>query len=671
MHRSKFFRRSLLGLVLTLTALVGPGDRSLMAFQREPIQLTLEGGTGWINTGGPIHAEDLKGKIVILDFWTYCCINCHHVLPDLAFLENKYKNELVVIGIHTPKFTAEQDTENLRKKVAEYRIKHPVINDAKQAIWTHYGIDSWPTIAVFDAKGHAIYARGGEGQRDILDKVIAKAIEEAKAAKELDSRPFIVKPESEKPHDSVLRYPGKILADGHGKRLFISDTGNNRIVVTDLQGKAIATIGSGQEGKVDGDYATASFNRPQGTCLVGDMLYVADTENHAIRGIDLKAEKVTTVAGTGVQSEHTAKGGPAKTSAISSPWDVLLLPGTKTLAIAMAGPHQIWKLDLESHELSVLAGSGRENIVDGPAATAAFAQPSGLASDGEHLFVADSETSSLRTVGLKGVNKGKVGRIVGKGLFDYADIDGKGPDVRLQHCLGVAFGDGKLYVADTYNNKIKVCEPETKTVKTLAGTRDGGSIDEPPQFDEPGGVSLLGSNLFVADTNNHSIRVVDVKTGKARTIKLTGVTAPIVSKAAAPKFPRAKRIEPALSNVAPGSEVTFEVTLTVPKGYKLNPDSPIVYLLETPGPSRNFIAAEVSPTGEKIDPPTETFSIKVPLIKSFAEGEELAVTLSMSVFVCKNGSAGFCTVNNYVWDVPMKFVEGGAKSIKLSNESKK
>ncbi len=664
MIRSGFLRRS---LILALAAIFGAIAPTARAFQREPIRLTLEGGTGWINTGGPIHAEDLKGKIVVLDFWTFCCINCHHVLPDLAFLENKYKNELVVIGVHTPKFTAEQDTENLRKKVGEYRIKHPVINDAKQTLWTHYGVESWPTIAVFDAKGIAIYARGGEGQRDALDGVIAKAIEEAKAAKELDTRPFIVRPEAEKPHDSVLKYPGKITADGPGKRLFITDTGHNRIVVTDLHGKGIATIGSGREGKVDGEYAAASFNRPQGTCLIGETLYVADTESHAIRAIDLKKHKVSTVAGTGSQAEFGAKGGPAATSALNSPWDVLHLPGTDSLAIAMAGPHQIWKLDLDKQEVSVLAGSGRENIADGPAATAEFAQPSGLATDGEHLFVADSETSSLRTIGLKGTSKGKVGRIVGKGLFDYADIDGRGPEVRLQHCLGVTFAEGKLYVADSYNNKIKVCDPATKAVKTIAGTRDAGSQDEPPQFDEPGGVSFAGSTLYVADTNNHAIRGLDVKTGKCRTIKLTGVSAPVEPKSP-PKFSRATAIAVPETKLAATEEVAVNVTLTVPAGYKLNLEAPLVYLVEAP--DKPAVLGEAnSPTGAKIDPPTETFTIKIPLAKAAAIGEAMTLKVSLSVFVCKNGSTGFCTVNNFVWTVPVVFGEGGAKAISLTNEA--
>lgn len=662
-------RRSLRVAVIAI-ALLGAGLRATPAVaQREPVRLNLEGGTGWINTGGPIHAEDLKGKIVILDFWTYCCINCHHVLPDLAFLEEKYKNELVVIGVHTPKFTAEQDTDNLRKKVAEYRIKHPVINDAKQAIWTHYGVESWPTIAVFNAKGHAIYARGGEGQRAALDKAVAEAIAEAKSEKILNTQPFIPQPEAEKPHAGVLRYPGKVLADGAGKRLFISDTGNNRIVVVDFMGKHLATIGSGREGKVDGDYAAASFNRPQGLCLLGDILYVADTENHAIRAVDLKAQKVATAAGTGVQTTSRTKSGPAKTTALSSPWDVVPINGGKTLAIAMAGTHQIWKLDLEDQIVAVLAGSGVENITDGTAAAAAFAQPSGLATDGNSLFVADSETSSLRTVGLKGAAKGTVGRIVGHGLFEFADVDGRGPEVRLQHDLGVAYGDGKLYIADTYNNKIKVCDPATKVVKTLAGTRESGTIDEPAQFDEPGGLSLNGTTLYVADTNNHAIRAIDVKTGKTRTLRLTDVAAPAEEKSA-PKFPRATTIAMSPVKLAPGTEVPIDVTLTVPKGYKLNADSPIVYLVEAPG-AASLLGEAVSRSGSKIDPPAESFSIKVPLTRPLADKEELALKISMSVFVCKNGSTGFCTVNNFIWTVPVTFAADGAKSVELTNEVKK
>ncbi len=160
-------------------------------------------------------------------------------------------------------------------------------------------------------------------------------------------------------------------------------------------------IGSGEEGFVDGEYDKAQFNRPQGMCLDGDTLYVADTENHAIRAVDLKEAQVTTIAGIGTQARSmSAPGasGPAKTTPLVSPWDVIQLPGDKSLYIAMAGPHQIWKLDPSRETISVFAGSGVENITDGTAVSANFAQPSGLATDGENLFVADSEVSGVRVI---------------------------------------------------------------------------------------------------------------------------------------------------------------------------------------------------------------------------------------------------------------------------------
>ncbi len=660
--------RRVLGIGLAALALAYSsvsGRNPAVAQREEPeLRLNLEGGTDWINTAGPIHAADLKGKIVLLDFWTFCCINCHHVLPDLAYLEEKYKNELVVIGVHSPKFPAEAETANIRKKVAEYRIKHPVINDGRRAMWEAYGVRSWPSLYLFDATGKFMGRAEGEGNREMVDEAIGHLVKEAKAAKTLDTRPFVVRPESEKPHVGGLKFPGKVFADATGKRLFISDTGHNRIVVTDLAGKPIDVIGTGREGKKDGPYDQATFNRPQGLTLVGDILYVADTESHAIRAVDTKEKAVSTVAGTGEQAPGRPRGGPAKTSALSSPWDVLLIPGTRTLAIAMAGTHQIWKLDLDDNQVFPWAGNGRENIVDGTLVTAEFAQPSGLATDGDHLFVADSETSSLRMIGLKGDQKGKVTRIVGHGLFEFADVDGRGPEVRLQHDLGVAYGDGRLFVADSYNNKIKVCEPATKSVQTLAGNRESGRSDDPPQFDEPGGLSVAGTKLYVADTNNHAIRVLDLKTGKARTLALAGLAAPPEPKAA-PSFPRATLISVPPAQVKPGEEVAIDVKLSIPAGYKLNAEAPLLYVIEASDPSA--LGEGVSPTGTKVDPPVATFTIKVPLAKAAQDGDELRLKLSLAEFVCKSGSSGFCTVNNFVWELPLRFAADGEAKVSVTN----
>src|SRR5262249_41698646 len=200
----------------------------------------------------------------LLDFWTFCCINCHHILPELAALEAKYKDELVVIGVHTAKFPAERETENIRRKVAEYRIKHPVVNDANQVIWNRFGVNSWPTLVLIDAKGRYVDRAGGEGNFEAVDRAIGQLVEIPKAKSELNTTPIVFSPEMERPTNGPLLYPGKVLADEQGKRLYIADTGHNRIIQTDSDGENPVTIGNGEEGFDDGDFKKATFNRPQG-----------------------------------------------------------------------------------------------------------------------------------------------------------------------------------------------------------------------------------------------------------------------------------------------------------------------------------------------------------------------------------------------------------------------
>ena len=302
----------------------------------------------------------------------------------------------------------------------------------------------------------------GEGHGAELETLIGGP-HRHRSRRELDETPIEFPAESEKPHDGGLLYPGKITADAGSKRLYISDTGHDRIVVTDLDGKFLEAIGGGKPGLVDGDYKTAGFHHPQGTCLLDDILYVADTENHSLRAVDLKAMTVKTVAGDGQQGHSFSVSGKGTSTSLNSPWDVIPIPGTKVLAIAMAGPHQIWRYDVARGTIATWAGSGSEDIQDGSLSTARFAQPSGLATDGPHLFVADSEVSGVRTISMNAQHR--IGTIVGTGLFVNGDQDGRADAVRLQHCLGLAFGDGKLYIADTYNNKVKVCDPRNRSVE--------------------------------------------------------------------------------------------------------------------------------------------------------------------------------------------------------------
>ena len=621
-------------------------------------RLSLDGAVGWINSDGPIHLEKLRGKIVLLDFWTYCCINCHHVLPDLAKLEAKYKNQLVVIGIHTAKFEAEKDTENIRDKVREYRIKHPVANDANQVIWDRFGVRGWPTIAVIDARGELVEEISGEGHGDQLDRLIGDLVARHRSRGELDETPVEFPAESERSHQEALLYPGKITADPASKRLYVSDTGHNRIVVTDLDGKFVEAIGGGKASLKDGDFKTATFNRPQGTCLFEGVLYVADTENHALRAVDLASKTVKTLAGTGEQNRSFTASGRGLQTALNSPWDVMPIPGLKILAIAMAGPHQIWRYDLTKGTVGHWAGSGMENIQDGSLTSARFAQPSGLATDGQQIFVADSEVSGVRSIALG--SQHKVGTIVGTGLFRFGDVDGTGGAVRLQHCLGLAYGDGKLFIADTYNNKIKVSDPKAKTVKTFVGETTRGATDDPPLFNEPGGLALAGSTLYVADTNNHAIRAVDVETRMVTTLDLSTIPRPDVERTY--RFPNATIFNVKPVETMPGKELNFDVALTLPPGYKVSAEAPMVYLAE--GERPDLFTPEVSTTGQRLGTPAKAFTLKLPLARQALTGSRLQVKLSLSAFVCLPNT--LCTVKNYVWNVPITFTPGGPAQVKLT-----
>ncbi|HEY8504872.1 MAG TPA: thioredoxin-like domain-containing protein [Gemmataceae bacterium] len=480
----------------------------------------MTGGKEWLNCSGPIKLKDLRGKVVLLDFWTLCCINCIHTLPDLAKLEEKYKNELVVIGIHSPKFENEKDSASIRKAILRYEISHPVVNDADMKIWDAYGARAWPTLVLIDPLGKYVGYTSGEGNFELLDRYIAKLIKEHKEKGTLDEKPVRFDLLRNRIDRTPLFFPGKVLADAAGGRLFIADSTHHRVVVTDLSGKKLDIIGCGTPGRKDGSFAEARFDDPQGMALRGDTLYIADRKNHQIRAADLKARAVTTVAGTGEQERYRGTGGAALEVGLNSPW-ALLLHG-ETLFIAMAGHHQIWTLDLREKVVAPYAGDGRENIKDGPLFAARFAQPSGLAGDGKYLYVADSEVSAIRKVPMNG--EGRVTTLVGEGLFEFGDADGVGDAVRLQHALGIAYHEGKLYIADTYNSKIKLLDPESRRCETWLG---GDVWFGGPLFNEPAGLSIADGKLYVADTNAHRIRVVDLQTKQVSTLNLQGVEPPV------------------------------------------------------------------------------------------------------------------------------------------------
>lgn len=487
---------------------------SLFAFQGRIHAPEFREGLTWFNTPRPLRMQELRGRLVLLDFWTYCCINCMHVLPDLKFLEHRFASQLTVIGVHSPKFPNEKADENVRQAILRYGIEHPVVNDPELSHWRQFGIRAWPTLALVDPEGLAVALAPGEGNLQALDELIAELIEifRMKGSLREGPGPLVANPAPNTP----LLFPGKVLAPPDSEEIIVADSNHHRILIADARGEVREVIGSGRPGMEDGGFTAASFCQPQGICRVGDRLYVADTENHLLRVIDRKAGRVDTLAGTGEPDPPGEGPGIGPEVALNSPWDLCYAP--PYLYVAMAGSHQLWSYHLESMVMKPFAGSGREARVDGPASAAAFAQPSGLASDGTHLFVADSEVSAIRRVSL---GSGAVESLVGLDLFVFGDRDGVGPQVRLQHPLGLTFHRGALWVADTYNHKIKRLDPETRECRTVAGTgRPGQALGGAVEFFEPGGIAARGQQLFVTDTNNHRIVALDLATGEGEALRI-------------------------------------------------------------------------------------------------------------------------------------------------------
>ncbi|MGP9487277.1 NHL domain-containing thioredoxin family protein [Glutamicibacter sp. AOP38-B1-38] len=476
-------------------------------------------GRNWLNTGGEqLNLEALRGKIVLLDFWTFCCINCLHVLDELRPLEAEYSDVLVTVGVHSPKFEHEADPEALAAAVERYEIHHPVLDDPELVTWQAYGARAWPTLVVLDPEGYIVAHLSGEGHAQglgsLVDELVAE--HEAKGTLHRGDGPYVA-PEA---REGDLRFPGKAIALENGNFL-VGDSGHHRLVElgNDLS-TVVRTIGTGVKGYADGDADTAQFNELQGLTIlpaelaakVGYDVIVADTVNHRLRSVNLSTGAVGTVAGNGVQrlldaenarqkQQPTELGTDALNISLSSPWDVLYHPSGKVI-IAMAGTHQIFSFDPVTSAVNVFAGSGLEGLADGKPLEAWFAQSSGLTLDtNDDVWIADSETSALRRLEIDAQgNAVAVHTAIGAGLFDFGFRDGEAEQARLQHPLGVtALPDGSIAVADSYNGAVRRFDPVTGMVSTLAK-----GLKEPADVlldDSVDGAPVL----LVVETNTHQL----------------------------------------------------------------------------------------------------------------------------------------------------------------------
>ncbi|MCU0551189.1 MAG: redoxin family protein [Leptolyngbya sp. Prado105] len=454
----------------------------------------------WLNVDRSLSLKAFRGRIVLLDFWTYGCINCLHSLPDLKYLEQKYAECLTILSIHSAKFENETSIDNIRQAILRSGITHPVLVDHALQVWQSYTIRAYPTFVLINPAGRIVKMIAGEGRRDLLDQLIGELA--------TGIEPKAMQFELEKAGITPLAFPGKVLADD---RLYIADSGHHRIVVATFEGEVLESIGAGTAGFKDGSFEQAEFSNPQGMALNQAFLDVADAGNHAIRRIDLRQKTVSTIAGTGHQSRLIyPHGGKALEVDLNSPWDLVWV--NQQLFIAMAGAHQIWQM--QADRIQTFAGTGAEASFDGSIQMAAFAQPSGITTNGQELWIADSETSSIRSIDLE---TSQVKTVCGGGdLYTFGDVDGIGEAARFQHCLGVEFA-GALWVADTYNHKIKRIDSDGRCQTRFAAL-----------FSEPSGLSATATHLYVADTNHHAIWTIDLSTSEISPLQFPTLCAPTV-----------------------------------------------------------------------------------------------------------------------------------------------
>lgn len=494
--------RLLVAAAVLAAALLGAGPA------RAAGAVPFPSGLPWYNVSRPLTLAELKGRAVLLDFFTPGCINCVHMLPVERRLEQRFGERLVIIGVDSPKFAASATTQGLIDFIHRYGIRHPVALDASSSLWDAYEVAAWPTLVLIGPDATVRDSFIGEKSFDELAGPIRSALADAPPASRLKPLPMLVMAGSSSP----LSAPNGLAVSA--TLVAIADTGHNRIVLAGHDGKVQSLIGNGCAGAADGGYAEARFDQPHGLAFHDGSLYVADTGNQRIRRIGLAHATVTSIAGNG--RRQFLGGGIFRATgvALNSPWDVAV--GDGMLYIAMAGDHQVWRMNLATGRIGPWAGTAREGLRDGSLDSAEFAQPSGLGLHGDTLYDVDPESSSVRDIDLA---SGKVRTLVGQGLFKFGHRDGPAGQALLQHAEGIAWLGGSLYIADTFNNALRRLDLDSGKVSTLAN-----------DLQQPVAVAPLDARtLLVAESGGNRIVAVATASGKVTPWHLEGLKAPAAS----------------------------------------------------------------------------------------------------------------------------------------------
>ncbi|MEV4600434.1 NHL domain-containing thioredoxin family protein [Amycolatopsis sp. NPDC049253] len=587
-------------------------------------------GDVWLNTGGRrLSLAELRGRIVLLDFWTSGCVNCLHVLDELRPLEEEFGDVLVTVGVHSPKFLHEGERASIEAAVRRYEVHHPVVNDPKMELWSQYAVRAWPTLVIVDPEGYVVHVAAGEGHGEALRRVVADLVTKhaAKGTLRRGGNPYVPVEEQQ----TELRFPSKAVATAEG-RVLVADTGHHSVVEFASDGETvIRRFGSGERGAQDGPFDLASFTEPSGIALLpndvaqraGYHAVVADTAGHRLRGLDLNTGEVTTVAGTGNQWRNGTDTGKALDTDLTSPWDVAWWAPAGGVVVAMAGNHTLSVFDPISGVIRRFAGTTVEGLRDGEVSEAFFAQTSGLAPDGDKLWLADAETSALRWIEPEGETF-TVHTAVGTDLFSFGHADGPADEALLQHPLGLAVLPGdRIAIADTYNGAVRRYDPFTREVTTLA-----------TGLAEPQGLLLHDGELFVVESAGNRLAPVGAQ-----------VTTVAGEKNAVRRPP----------TVLATGDVEFAVVFTPPPGEKLD---------DRYGPSTRL---EVSASPPELLADGAGIGTDLTRRIRFADGvtEGVLQVVAQAASCDEGGEHPACRITRQDWGVPVRFESGGERTLSL------
>ncbi|WP_027928294.1 NHL domain-containing thioredoxin family protein [Amycolatopsis benzoatilytica] len=589
-------------------------------------------GDVWLNTGGrPLKLAELRGRVVLLDFWTSGCINCLHVLDELRPLEQEFADVLVTVGVHSPKFLHEGERASIEAAVRRYEVHHPVVNDPKMQLWSQYAVRAWPTLVVVDPEGYVVHVAAGEGHGEALRRVIADLVvkHEAKGTLRRGGSPYVPVEEQR----SELRFPSKAVVTAGG-RILVADTGHHSIVEFASDGETvIRRFGRGVRGTQDGPFDLAEFAEPSGIALLpnevaeraGYHAIVADTAGHRLRGLDLNTGEVRTVAGTGNQWRDGVDTGKALDIDLTSPWDVIWWGPAGGVVVAMAGNHTLSVFDPVSGDVRRFAGTTVEGLRDGDVHEAFFAQPSGFAADGQKLWFVDAETSALRWIEPSGESFA-VHTAVGADLFTFGHADGPAEQALLQHPLGLAvLPDGRIAIADTYNGAIRRYDSFTRDVTTLA-----------TGFAEPQGLVRHDGELYVVESAGNRLTPLG---GDGRATAVAG------TRQAVQRPP----------TVLATGDVEFSVIFAPPPGEKLD---------ERYGPSTRL---EITSSPPELLADGAGVGTDLTRRIRFAEGatEGVLQVVAQAASCDEGGEHPVCRITRQDWGVPVRFESEGGRVLSL------